>query len=367
MGNYIAALSGGVDSSVAAAEMLAQGHNVTGVHFALNKNSSRTTPSGAPRARGCCSLDDSRDARRVADTLDIPFYVWDLSDEFNEKVVGNFVEEYRSGNTPNPCMRCNEHIKFATALDRALGMGFDGIITGHYADVRVNPDTGAYSLHRAVDIAKDQSYVVSVLPNDSLQYCLFPLGKILSKKEVRAKAEMAGLATAHKPDSSDICFVSDGDTKGWISRKLGNVPGDIIDQATGKILGQHMGAHLHTVGQRRGLNLGDVASEQRRYVTVTDTKTNTVFVGVKEMLATHSFRISDIVWPSSPSPVMGEWPAEVQIRAHGNPISATINSNSDGNVLVELDAPEHGVAPGQQAVVYRGDEVVMSGKISVSR
>ena len=210
----VAAMSGGVDSAVAAARMIDAGHEVVGVHLALAQSASTLRES----ARGCCTLEDAGDARRVADRLGIPFYVWDMADRFREDVVEDFVAEYAAGRTPNPCLRCNEKIKFAALLDKALALGFDAVATGHYAQVVEVPDPAApqgirRELHRAVDPAKDQSYVLGVLDADQLARSFFPLGDTV-KADIRAEAAARGFSVAKKPDSHDICFIADGDTHG---------------------------------------------------------------------------------------------------------------------------------------------------------
>ena len=210
----LAAMSGGVDSAVAAARAAEAGHDVTGIHLALSRNP-KSYRSGA---RGCCTIEDSNDARRAADVIGIPFYVWDLSERFHEDVVEDFMDEYAAGRTPNPCLRCNEKIKFAAVLERALALGFDAVATGHYARLRTGPD-GLIEMHRAVDHGKDQSYVLGVLDQHQLAHSLFPLGDT-TKESVRAEAAERGLLVADKPDSHDICFVADGDNAGWLREKL---------------------------------------------------------------------------------------------------------------------------------------------------
>ena len=234
----VAALSGGVDSAVAAARAVDAGHDVTGIHLAL----SRSPQSHRTGARGCCTLEDARDARRVADILGIPFYVWDLSDRFAEDVIDDFVEEYSAGRTPNPCLRCNEKIKFTAVLDRALALGFDAVSTGHYARIVDGPR--GRELHRAVDPAKDQSYVLGVLDRDQLAGAMFPLGDTL-KTDVRSEAARRGLLVAEKPDSHDICFIPSGDTGAWLRDRLGDAPGDIVDAESGVALGQHDLSLIH--------------------------------------------------------------------------------------------------------------------------
>ena len=214
----LAAMSGGVDSATAAARAVDAGHEVTGVHLALSSN----PQSYRTGARGCCTIEDARDARRAADVIGIPFYVWDMAERFARDVVDDFVAEYAAGRTPNPCLRCNEKIKFEAVLDRALALGFDAVCTGHYARV----SDGA--LQRAVDPGKDQSYVLAVLNKDQIAHAMFPLGDT-PKSEVREEARARGLLVADKPDSHDVCFIADGDTRGFLSRKLGSAPGTIVD------------------------------------------------------------------------------------------------------------------------------------------
>src|SRR3954465_15725426 len=263
-------MSGGVDSAVAAARAVDAGHDVTGVHLALARNP-QTYRWGA---RGCCTLEDSRDARRAADVIGIPFYVWDMADQFHDNVVDDFVAEYAAGRTPNPCLRCNEKIKFAAVLDRAVALGFDAVVTGHHARLG---DDGL--LRRSVDPAKDQSYVLAVLTRGQLDHAVFPLGDS-TKTQVRAEAAERGLAVAEKPDSHDICFIADGDTRGFLASRLGATPGDIVDAATREGLGSHEGAYADTGGQRRGLGLRRPAADGRpRYVLSITPVTNTVTVG----------------------------------------------------------------------------------------
>jgi len=270
----LAALSGGVDSAVAAARAVAAGHDVVGVHLAL----SRTRAERRTGSRGCCSIADAGDARRAADVLGIPYYVWDLSERFEETVVADFLAEYEAGRTPNPCVRCNQHVKFDALLTRALALGFDAVCTGHYARIDTAPD-GARSLHRAADAAKDQSYVLAVMGPDRLRHAMFPLGTVASKDEVRAEAAARGLPVATKPDSYDICFVADGDTPGFLRDRLGSRPGPVVD-AAGTVLGEHDGAYAYTGGQRRGLGLSAPAPDGRpRYVLEVSARTNTVVVG----------------------------------------------------------------------------------------
>ncbi len=348
----LAAMSGGVDSAVAAARALDAGHEVTGVHLAL----ARTTSAG--RARGCCTPEDARDARRAADVLAIPFYVWDLAQRFAAEVVDDFVSEYAAGRTPNPCVRCNERIKFAAVLDRARALGFDAVCTGHYARILDRP--GGRELHRSVDAAKDQSYVLGVLSADQLAGALFPLGAS-RKDDVRREAAARGLAVADKPDSTDICFVSDGDTAGFLRGALGDAPGDIVD-TDGVVVGRHDGAYTFTVGQRRRLHLGTPAVDGRpRYVLDIAPLTATVTVGPAEALDVAEIVAIRPRWCGVDPPTGGQCAA--QVRAHGAAVAATFSVAGD-QLRVCLGTPVRGVAPGQAVVLYDGTRVIGSATIA---
>lgn len=346
----IAALSGGVDSAVAAARAVDAGHEVVGVHLALSRRQSSTG-----RSKGCCSIADAQDARRVADMLGIPFYVWDLSEEFREQVIDNFLAEYRAGHTPNPCLRCNEAIKFSAVLDRARALEFDAVCTGHYARIVDSPH--GPELHRAADETKDQSYVLSVLTPDQIAGTLLPLGDSL-KPEVRADAATRGLRVADKPDSHDICFIPDGDTAGWLREQLGESPGEIVDVASGEVLGAHAGTYAFTIGQRRGLDLREPSpSGTRRYVVDTDPVERRVWVGDEQLLAVATIEARDPVW-CGPPPGQGA-SVGVQIRAHGEEFAAIVDHQGD-RVVARLAEPARGVAPGQAMAMYDGPRVVGS-------
>ena len=352
----LAAMSGGVDSAVAAARAAEAGHDVTGIHLALSRN----PQSYRTGARGCCTIEDSNDARRAADVIGIPFYVWDLSDRFHEDVVEDFMAEYSAGRTPNPCLRCNEKIKFAAVLDRAMALGFDAVATGHYAQL-VTGDDGLIAMHRAVDMGKDQSYVLGVLTQEQLAHSMFPLGDS-PKSAVRAEAERRGLRVAQKPDSHDICFISDGDTSGWLREKLGSGSGDIVDHATGAVLGSHEGAFGFTIGQRKGLRIGTPTDDGRpRYVLDIEPVSGTVTVGPREQLTVDRIEGIRPRWCGSVpgDPLRGT----VQLRAHGDEHRAVVTVSGE-HVLVELLDPAQGIAPGQAAVVYDGTRVVGSCTIS---
>src|SRR4051812_33825080 len=351
-------MSGGVDSAVAAARAAEAGHDVTGIRLALSRNPA----SYRSGARGCCTIEDANDARRAADVIGIPFYVWDLSERFHEDVVENFMDEYAAGRTPNPCLRCNEKIKFAAVLDRALALGFDAVATGHYAQVFTSPD-GTVELHRAVDEAKDQSYVLGVLTQAQLAHSLFPLGDT-PKTAVREEAARRGLLVAEKPDSHDICFVADGDNAGWLREKLGdrapNHGGAIVDGETGDELGRHDGTYGFTIGQRRGLRLGVPAADGKpRFVLDIEPVSGTVTVGSREALTVDRIVADRPRWCGAvPTSYMGG----VQLRAHGAEHRARVSVLGD-RVEIELLDPAQGIAPGQAAVLYDGTRVVGSATI----
>ena len=360
----LAAMSGGVDSAVAAARAVEAGHDVTGVHLAL----SRMPGTLRTGSRGCCTIEDSMDARRTADLLGIPFYVWDFSERFAADVVDDFVAEYQAGRTPNPCMRCNERIKFAALLEKALDLGFDAVCTGHYADVLEGPD-GRPELHRAAAWAKDQSYVLGVLTAEQIAHSYFPLGSTPSKAEVRAEAAARGIQVAQKPDSHDICFIPDGDTRGWLADRVGAEPGDILDGA-GDVIGAHAGAAAFTVGQRKGLAIGTPAADGRpRFVLEIRPKDNTVVVGPQEALAIREIAGSSFTWAGTPPTRPDQaFDCDVQIRAHADPVPARARvSGVDGTLELVITPREHlhGVAPGQTAVVYAGTRVL--GQVTIDR
>jgi tRNA-specific 2-thiouridylase len=354
----VAAMSGGVDSAVAAARAAEAGHEVTGIHLALSRNP-KTYRAGA---RGCCTIEDANDARRAADVIGIPFYVWDLSDRFHDDVVEDFRSEYAAGRTPNPCLRCNEKIKFAAVLDRALALGYDAVATGHYAQLRTGPD-GLVEMHRAEDMGKDQSYVLGVLTQAQLRHSLFPLGNT-PKVAVRAEAAARGLLVAEKPDSHDICFISDGDTGGWLRENLGTSAGEFVDHDSGEVLGTHEGSFAYTIGQRRGLRIGTPAADGRpRYVLDIEPVSGTVTVGPREALAVDRVSGAQPRWCGAvPDGVLE---GTVQLRAHGAEHRARVRVDGD-SVEIELLDPAEGIAPGQSAVVYDGTRVVGSCTITAT-
>ncbi|WP_425836204.1 tRNA 2-thiouridine(34) synthase MnmA [Microbacterium sp. PA5] len=353
----LAAMSGGVDSAVAAARAVDAGHEVVGVHLALSR-AGGTLRTGS---RGCCTIEDAMDARRAADRLGIPFYVWDFSERFRDDVIDDFVAEYRAGRTPNPCMRCNEKIKFEALLERAVELGFDAVCTGHYALLVDGPE--GRELHRASDAAKDQSYVLGVLTAEQLAHTYFPLGTTPTKALVRAEAAERGLTVAQKPDSHDICFIPDGDTRGWLAERVGTAEGDIVDRS-GAVVGAHEGAHAFTVGQRRGLSLGVPAPDGKpRFVLEVRPVTNTVVVGPREALATAEIAGTRRSWTGRP-PSASSFACEVQIRAHAEPVAAQAEIVGD-EIVVRPASPFDGVAPGQTAVLYVGTRVL--GQFTIAR
>ncbi|MBI4729792.1 MAG: tRNA 2-thiouridine(34) synthase MnmA [Acidobacteria bacterium] len=345
----LAALSGGVDSSVAAAMLVAAGDDVTGVHLRL----ADAEPAAA--LHGCCGVADAEDARRVAQVLDIPFYVWNFKEVFAGAVVADFVAEYARGRTPNPCVRCNERVKFGALLERALRSGFDAVATGHYA--LLHPDGGRVRLCRAADRAKDQSYLLARLGQSELSRALFPVGGE-TKERTREIARSFGLRTASKPDSYEICFVPDGDAGGFVERALGGArPGPILDPS-GAALGEHAGIHRFTVGQRRGLGLH---GPEPRFVLALDPERGAVVVGPEDLLARSGLEAEEVRWTAGQAP---EWIGAVQVRAHGPEIPATLEWTEGDRARVRFARPEGPIAPGQLVAFYAGDEVLGGGLIA---
>lgn len=349
----LAAMSGGVDSAVAAARAVEAGHEVVGVHLAL----SRMPGTLRTGSRGCCTIEDSMDAQRAANKLGIPFYVWDFSERFKQDVVDDFIAEYQAGRTPNPCMRCNERIKFAALLEKALALGFDALCTGHYASIEKDSE-GNLELHRSMAMAKDQSYVLGVLTEDQLRHAFFPIGKAANKEDIRLEASQRGLSVANKPDSYDICFIPEGDTRDWLSDKIPLKPGSIVD-SEGTVLAQHDGALGYTVGQRKGLNIGRPAKDGKpRYVLAIRPKENEVVVGPESALAISEVSGKKFTWCGKEPANTSDWlEAEVQVRAHGDsyPCKLKIQENQ---MVIRPNQPIMGVAPGQTAVVYLGSRVL---------
>ena len=351
----LVAMSGGVDSSVAAALLAGEGHDVTGVHMKLSPYAAVESNG---RVHGCCTVEAADDARRVAQMIDIPFYVWDLSEQFAGGVIEDFVAEYTAGRTPNPCVRCNETVKFGALLERGRSAGFDAVATGHYAISRF--EGGAWHLYRSADRAKDQSYVLSTLGQEALSMARFPVGA-QTKDETRALARSLELRTADKPDSYEICFVPDGDAGDFVERVSGTLPGGEIVDHDGTVLGEHGGVHRYTVGQRRGLGLG---LAEKRYVIEVDAPSRRVVVGPGELLSRSGLEAERVRWfrerPDAGSELV------VQIRAHGAAIPATIETLDGDGAIVRFAESQRGVAPGQLIAFYDGDEVLGGGTISRS-
>lgn len=352
MARVLVAMSGGVDSSVAAYLLLKQGHDCVGVTMLLHNG----TASSDLGANTCCSLNDVEDAREVASALGIPHHTFDFTEEFERDVVDEFVSAYESGLTPNPCVVCNRRIKFGALLMRARELGCDFLATGHYA--RVVPAESRHALLRARDASKDQSYFLCLLTQRQLGHVLFPLGN-LTKKEVRAIAEEQGFVTAHKRESQDVCFVPDGDYLGFLERRRGHSypSGDILD-TDGAIVGRHRGAVGYTIGQRKGLG---VSLGKPAYVCAKDMEANTITVGSLDAIMANSLVAKGWNWISEPPAA----PVRAHVRTHyrQRESPATVVPLGDGSVRVDFDEPQRAIAPGQFAVAYNGDAIMGGGQI----
>jgi tRNA-uridine 2-sulfurtransferase len=361
------AMSGGVDSSAAAAILKQQGHDLVGFTMQLwNQNRGISVDeNGDPLPSRCCSLDDVYDARRVAEELGFPFYVLNLEKDFERDVVQPFVASYLNGETPIPCVSCNSRLKFAS-LDRlAASLGCDKVATGHYARVEFDETTRRHRLLRGRNLEKDQSYFLWELTQDQLSRSLFPLGE-MSKPEVREVAREHDLAVAEKSESQEICFVPDGNYAGFIDRYLEaedaveRLPGqgEIVSTA-GAVIGKHNGIHRYTIGQRRGIG---IAAEQPLYVVSIDAAKNQVVVGQPEELLKTEFTAAGVNWIPFDTPTEPVR-AEVRVRYRHNPSPATITPLENDRVQVIFDEPQRAITPGQATVFYRGDEVVGGGWI----
>jgi tRNA-specific 2-thiouridylase len=362
-------MSGGVDSSVAAALLAEQGHEVIGLSMQLYDVSSQT--DGTRAFGSCCTLDDLHDARRVAAAIDIPHYILNFERQFNEQVVSNFVGEYASGRTPLPCARCNSDLKFATLLERAHGFGADAVATGHYARVERDPITGRYRLRRGADAAKDQSYFLFSLTQEQLAHAVFPVGD-QPKDAVREYARRRNLPVADKPDSQEICFIPDHDYAAFVtahSTEAAQAHGAIVDES-GRVLGQHEGVHRFTVGQRKGLGLSTAAGaagSARLFVLTLNAAAQEVVVGPKASLERTTLTASGVNWlvppPSGPLRVS----AQIRHRHHAAPatVQAISAASADplGHAEVRFDVPQIAITPGQAVVFYQDDDVVGGGWI----
>ncbi len=337
----LVAISGGVDSAVAAARMIEQGHEVVGVHLGLGH---RLAPADQA----------VRDAQAVADRLGIALELWDYSAQFATQIVAHFVSTYAAGRTPNPCLRCNPRLKFGVLLERSAELGFDAVASGHYARLLRRPGQDV-ELHRATDDSKDQSYVLATLSQQQLRRCLFPLGDSL-KSQVRREAADLGFEVADKADSTDVCFISDGDVGSFLDTRLGSRSGPIVDTA-GVEVGTHQGAHRFTIGQRRGLRLGAPAEDgEPRYVVNIDSASNTVVVGKRADLLMGGLIADDLRWNGSAQP-SGRIEGLAQVRAHGTPIAATFAFDAQG-LTVSYHQPSLAVAPGQGVACYQQTRVL---------
>jgi len=349
------AMSGGVDSSVAAYLMQQKGFDCVGATMRLCDNALL-----GQQESSCCSLDDVEDARSVAHRLGMRFYVFNATADFREKVVDAFVRCYEEGGTPNPCIDCNRYLKFENLLDKATVLGYDCVVTGHYAKIRYDEGSGRYLLHKAEDLSKDQTYFLSCLTQHQLAHAQFPLGE-LTKAQVRAIAEEQGFLNARKRDSQDICFIPDGDYVEFMKRYTGkNYPaGDYLD-LNGNVVGRHSGAVAYTLGQRKGLGL---AMGEPVYVCAKDMEKNTVTVGPNDALFATTFLAND--WNWIPFPSLTE-PLRVtaKIRYRHTEQPATVYPEAGGVARVEFDLPQRAITPGQAVVLYNSDLVVGGGTIT---
>jgi len=347
-------MSGGVDSSVAAALLAETGHDVIGLSMQLYDQSGGESGYGS-----CCSLADLHDAGRVARRLNIPHYIVNFEREFQRTVVKNFVDEYIAGRTPIPCAHCNSDLKFATLLDRAMAYGAEGVATGHYARIDTDPQTGLRVLLRGADAAKDQSYFLFSLTQEQLSRAVFPVGH-LSKDAVRDVARRFGLPVAEKPDSQEICFVPDGDYAAFIDKKRGDLDeGGAIVSQSGAVLGRHGGVHRFTVGQRKGLG---IAAAEPMYVLQLRPSERTVVVGPRPELERTTLTASEVNWIAGPSPAE-RLRITAQIRHRHQPAAATVRALDGNRAEVRFDSPVTAITPGQAVVFYDGDVVVGGGWI----
>lgn len=352
----IIAMSGGVDSSVAALLMKEQGYDCIGATMKLFRNED----IGVPREHSCCSLDDVEDARSVAYKLGIPYYVFNFSDRFREEVIDRFVCAYENGRTPNPCIDCNRYLKFDKLYQRASELGCDCVATGHYARIERDETSGRYMLKKAVDADKDQSYVLYSMSQEQLAHTRFPLGG-MTKPEVRRIAEAQGFVNARKHDSQDICFVPDGDYAGFIERYTGKSfePGNFVDQE-GHVLGQHKGIICYTIGQRKGLGL---ALHEPMYVCRIDPKTNTVVLGRDRDLWSKELTAKDFHWISGEVPT-GTQRIKAKIRYRHQEQWANAEITGPDSIHLVFDEPQRAITCGQSVVLYDGDVVVGGGTIN---
>ncbi|ORJ61552.1 tRNA 2-thiouridine(34) synthase MnmA [Geothermobacter hydrogeniphilus] len=351
----VVAMSGGVDSSVAAALLKEQGHEVIGMTMQIWDYSRFTAPDGKSFGT-CCSLDDVYDARRVAEQIGIPFYVVNFEEAFQQAVIDRFCDDYFAGRTPNPCVLCNQVLKFERLLHKARELQADALVTGHYARIEYGQDR--YRLRKGVDAGKDQTYFLYTLTQEQMAMVRFPLGG-MTKEEVRGHAARLGLRVAEKAESQDICFVPDGDYVRFLEeeRGAGQLNGEIV-HVSGRVLGHHRGTYRYTIGQRRGLGL---SWPEPLYVIAIDAAGQQVIVGEKQHLAVARLEVGDVNW-LIPEPRRA-LRASCRIRYRHQEVPATITPLDDGSAEVRFDIPQAGVTPGQAAVFYTGDEVLGGGWI----
>ncbi len=358
----VVAMSGGVDSSVAAALLAEQGHDVIGLSMQLYDVAGET--NGERSFGSCCTIDDLHDARRVATAIRIPHYILNFERQFDEHVVSNFVAEYAAGRTPLPCAHCNSDLKFATLLDRAQGFGAEAVATGHYARVERSGAGGAYQLKRGVDASKDQSYFLFALTQAQLARAVFPVGD-RPKAAVREYAHQRQLPVASKPDSQEICFIPDHDYAAFITRHSPHTArAGVITDESGHVLGRHAGIHRFTVGQRKGLGLAASPTGAPMYVLSLKPQDRTVIVGPKSSLERTTLTASGVNWIEG-APALPRR-SSVQIRHRHQPAAATvrvIDPGEPGRAEVVFDAPQIAITPGQAAVFYDGDTVLGGGWI----
>lgn len=353
----VVAMSGGVDSSAAAALLKSEGYDVVGITLQLY-DMGANAPS---RAKSCCAGRDIYDARKVAEDIDIPYYVLDYESRFREEVIDDFADTYLRGETPIPCVKCNQTVKFRDLLETAHDLGADCMATGHYVQRKLG-GAGRAELHRAADPNRDQSYFLFTTTQEQLDFLRFPLGHLESKAETRALAARFGLEVADKPDSQDICFVPDGKYARLVEklRPEAGEPGDIVD-LDGNVLGDHRGLIHYTVGQRRGLNIGGTA--EPLYVVKLDPATRRVIVGPKAALAIQTVFIRELNWLDGEAIDPAGVEVEVKLRSAMQPAPATIYPLGANSAKIELHAPQFGISPGQAGVFYQGDRVMGGGWI----